>query len=636
MDMPGMVMPSSAATGTDSSPGALSTVGLDMTNSTVQAGFLSSLLYDTNLLVTSNAYAAYFWYGIVVVIALSTLLYLKQMVSSYLRIRAASANKTPSVEATSLRRRIPSVTAGLRKIFYVQFSAPHSAVLLHLPPLGVIVLLLAYLAFVLALEYTNQDTPGEQHREAIAIRAGWLTVSQLPLLILLAGKNNIIGLFTGVTYERLNVFHRWVARIMLLTATLHFGYQQALWASLNLATLEWDTDTCPPTGIQAYAFLIWMNISTLAPIRHWWYELFVIQHILTFFGFIISLMLHLPSTALYSRVYAWIPIGLYILDRLIRTLRYIYNNIRPGRATLIEVKGGATKIVVSTRQIKHWTPGSFVLLSIPRFGIGQSHPATIASTPSSHSGELVFILQARNGFTSRIHAAATEQSSASKKHLALIDGPYGGKHLDFASFSTVILIAGASGVTFTLPLLLDIASRVQKQTLPVRNVHFIWAIKEESSVRFLTSELQQAADMLHQSNIELTVRICITGGGTLEVENISELEAKIAAGGQIETAAQPIVESDVEKATDPKETDTPSSNSDPQFSNISESTLMTFQSGRPNLGILLSEAKTKQNGNTGVAVCGPLGLTAATRRQVAGMQSLNGREVYLHAETFGW
>jgi ferric-chelate reductase len=37
-----------------------------------------------------------------------------------------------------------------------------------------------------------------------------------------------------------------------------------------------------------------MNVSTLAPIRNWRYEFFVIQHLITFFGFIIAVMIHIP------------------------------------------------------------------------------------------------------------------------------------------------------------------------------------------------------------------------------------------------------------------------------------------------------------------------------------------------------
>jgi ferric-chelate reductase len=377
-------------------------------------------------------------------------------------------------------------------------------------------------------------------------------------------------------------------------------------------------------------------------------------------------MLHLPSTALYTRLYIYIPIGLYLFERLIRTLRYAYNNIRPGRATLIQESGGVTKIIVHSRQVKSWTPGSFVLLSLPRFGIAQSHPATIASIPSSHEGKLVFLLRAHHGFTSRIHAnasvvslhdGAVEPPTSKTTHLALVDGPYGGKHLDFASFSTVLLIAGSTGATFTLPILLDLAFRAQKQKLPVREVTFIWAIKTSPCTTWISSELQQAADELYKAGIELNVRIFVTADAEFVDESADE-----RVGGSQNDACQCGKSngecSCVSTATDNHET-SPISAEGAEKIRISETELnsskeavnekstqqpptysartpsSTLQAGRPDLRGIVAEVQKTSIGEMGVAVCGPVGLTAETRRVVAGLEG-SGKEIYLHAESFGW
>jgi len=166
------------------------------------------------------------------------------------RIKSAVSNvKFDQDAAPYIRSRVMRAIISIsRKISYPQISPAGHASLLKVPPLGIFLLLLIYLAFVLALEFVEQEIPGEQHNQAIGVRAGWLTITQLPLLILLSGKVNFIELVTGVSYERLNIVHRWVARTMFLTATLHMGYQQVLWNQLGLLQLEWNTDTCPPTG----------------------------------------------------------------------------------------------------------------------------------------------------------------------------------------------------------------------------------------------------------------------------------------------------------------------------------------------------------------------------------------------------
>jgi NAD(P)H-flavin reductase len=415
-------------------------------------------------------------------------------------------------------------------------------------------------------------------------------------------------------------------------------------------------------GIKAYAFLVWMNLSTLAPIRNLWYEFFIIQHIITFFGFIICIMLHLPPTALYSRVYIWIPIGLYILDRLIRTARYAWINIRPGRATLVREHGGVTKIIVKSRQIKKWAPGSFVLLSLPRFGIMQSHPATISSIPSSHEGVLVFILRAHHGFTTRVLAGAStvslssmdtrkaaEAEPAAEKsstHLALIDGPYGGTHLDFASFNIVILIAGSTGVTFTLPVLMDISSRAQRTKLPIREVVFVWAVKTAGCKNWITNELRQAEDELVVAGVGLSLRIHVTadeefvegsegdGSGSQgcqcegEYSCISNSPTASSSENNEKTKIRSIEEKKTESITHQKQ-----DGNSPIYQSRTPNT--TIQAGRPNIHAILAELQSRTTGEMGVAVCGPVGLAASTRRSVASLQGKQ-KGIYLHAESFGW
>jgi len=527
------------------------------------------------------------------------------------------------------------------------------------PPLGTVLLLLVYLAFVLALEFHNNNTPDAQHYTALGVRAGWLAIAQMPLLILLAGKNNLIGFVTGVSYERLNVFHRWVARMILLLATLHFGYQSYGWNRYGLVQLEWSTDSCPPTGIAAYAILLWVNLSTLAPIRNFSYEFFVIQHLVTFFGFIIAIMLHLPSTALYSRLYIYIPIGLYLLDRLIRTSRYADHNMHPSHATLTPLAGSATKIRLHNQRIKTWTPGSHMLLSIPTHGLGQSHPATILSTPTSHNGDLVFILKSHKGFTNRILTSTrsrttsllpqTEKEATSdnkqqqqqqqqEPHLTLLDGPYGGTHADFCAFDTVLLIAGSTGVTFTLAILLDIAFRAggggddRGRKIPVRRIDFIWVIKQTSWTEWISGELASASRRLREEGgVELAIEIFVTCDDAFTDQGSASTTGK-GCGCQCDRKRGPCCCTSITTTTD---TNTASL----------ETAAASLHSGRPPLPAILETALGTAEGETGIAVCGPLGLSTSLRNTVARLSDERAVHkgggggalgVYLHVEGFGW
>ena len=678
--------------GSSSTP--LNSTGVDFSNETQAFDFLQQILDDSVFQVTGNQYARYFWYGVVVVIGIAGVFNVVETVTlkhrlislskagqgrSTLtkpnRIKSAAVNHPrPAVPTNIFTKSVATITAIFREASYPQYSLSKTASWLKFPPIGTIQLLLVYLGFVLTLEFINNDIPGGQHYTAIGVRAAWLAVAQVPLLILLVGKNNLIGLITGVSYERLNVLHRWVSRVLLLLATIHFGSQSYGWNKYGLMQLEWQTDTCPPTGIAAYALLLWLNLSTLAPFRHFSYEFFVVQHIITFFGFIIAVMYHLPSTALYSRVYIYIPIALYLVDRIIRSLRYAYLNIRPGYASMEAMEGGVTKIQISNKALKKWAIGSHVLLSIPRFGFGQSHPATIASTPTSHSGDLVFILKTRKGFTKRIMKSAlssstsllpsTQQNSINNsnktKHFALLDGPYGGSHADFAAFDTVVLVSGSTGISFTLPQFLDIADRASVQNLPVKRLVFIWIIKNMSWTTWVKAELVSAIEKARAAGIEVSVQIFVTcddnltNGTTEGPEKECGCQCDKSLGPcccttvsddeseqQIQTLETSSTEIKTIQENIPKPRATTSTVSEKKPSTLS--TLATFTSGRPSLRPILWELADQAEGEMGIAACGPLGLSTSIRNTVARIsddravhKGTGAQGIYLHVESFCW
>jgi len=567
---------------------------------------------------------------------------------------------------------VATITAIYREISYPQFSPARTTFWFKVPTFGNILLLLTYLCFILALEFFQNDIPGAQHHTSISVRAAWLAVAQVPLLILLAGKNNLIGFLTGVSYERLNILHRWVARGLLLLATIHFASESVGWDEYGLLKLEWATDTCPPTGISVYAILLWINLSTLAPLRNFFYEFFVIQHLITFFGFIIAIMMHIPSTALYARVYIYIPIGLYFVDRLIRTSRFAYNNLQPGHATLEAMEGGVTKIRLCNKHVKKWAPGSFVLLSIPKFGPGQSHPATIASIPTSHNNDLVFILKSHKGFTKRMMESAMsstvslvpdtkdEATRRQVKHRALVDGPYGGLHADFAAFDTVVLISGSTGVTFTISQFLDIAHRASSQKLPVRRLEFIWMIKNISWTSWIEDELLSAFKNVEAAGIEVAIKIFVTcdeaftdssngskNGGCSCDESLGPCCCtSIGDPGQADSIKQARIDGDLEGNKGEMYSKVISESSSLASGNARNGNTLscaTFQSGRPSWHLLLSDLANQAEGEMGVAVCGPMGLATSVRRMIARIsderavhKGTGAQGICLHVESFCW
>ena len=161
---------------------------------------------------------------------------------------AAKKMPYPASPQNVLTKSMATATAVVREISYRQHVVPRMSSMVRLPTIGTIILLLVYFGFIMGLEFYNNYTAGAQYHVAIGLRAAWITIAQLPLLILLAGKHNLIGYITGVSYERLNVYHRWVGRVIWLTATIHWASLQTAWSKFPLDALEKSTDYCYPTG----------------------------------------------------------------------------------------------------------------------------------------------------------------------------------------------------------------------------------------------------------------------------------------------------------------------------------------------------------------------------------------------------
>lgn len=65
--------------------GSLSAAGVDFSNRTQMAAFLDDMLNDDQLKHLGNDYARYFWYGVVVVIGLATIMNIIQRATLKMR-----------------------------------------------------------------------------------------------------------------------------------------------------------------------------------------------------------------------------------------------------------------------------------------------------------------------------------------------------------------------------------------------------------------------------------------------------------------------------------------------------------------------------------------------------------------------
>ncbi|KAF9219855.1 iron reductase, partial [Gyrodon lividus] len=405
----------------------------------------------------------------------------------------------------------PSYNAS--KFFYSfssirQWSLPYVAL-----NAGQIFILAAYVAVTLVC--IIKDAPLISNPN----RAGFLALAQLPVVFLFATKNSILSLLLGPGngYEKLNFIHRMAGRLMFLAAGIHGSLWIRNHLEFGLPILGPQKET---SGVASFTLLCIIVLSSFRPVRRLFYEFFFVVHVLIFVAFFVTVCYH----TMYASPWIFPPLAFYGADMLLRMLRYRFKD-----ATLTAQDKFMTLVRVNDCD-DGWLAGQHVRLRVFFSGrVLESHPLTILSAPPSRSclSDPGMILGARvngdwtralNDFTrqeqERLQALDKTSENLSVPVQVMLDGPYGGSSVDLGQFESVLLVAGGSGVTFTLGLLDDIVARCVKLGRPkgerTRRIEFAWCIRSFGNIAWFAPMLMDIANTASRSSINLHISIFVT------------------------------------------------------------------------------------------------------------------------------
>jgi hypothetical protein len=163
------------------------------------------------------------WYYITI-LGILALVRVFQLLQDHRPIARKAVNKKPSISQ--------KIMAVGRYIFYRHTAASPFIKPLGLPLNGTLIFLLSTVLFTTILSFAIKPYYRAHlgyGSPPLAIRTGFMAFACIPILIALAGKANLITLFTGISHEKLNILHRWIAWIsfgLALTHTIPF-----LWIS---------------------------------------------------------------------------------------------------------------------------------------------------------------------------------------------------------------------------------------------------------------------------------------------------------------------------------------------------------------------------------------------------------------------
>lgn len=410
------------------------------------------------------------------------------------------ADETSPLLATRPSRRKPSA---MWKPYYaikamLQYQPPPIPVINKtLPTNAVSLLVLAWPS--LTLFYNLYRMPlSFFYLFVFADRCGIIFISNLPLLYLLAAKNQPIKLLTGYSYESLNIFHRRVGEVMCLEALLHLLGMFAVWFGLlrhiGFTLTKFIFNRVVLLGLAAFIAYELIYFTSLGSFRQRWYEIFLALHIVLQVAGLIFLWFHHYT----SRPYVGVSLSIFLIDRLVYRL-WLKSSTHPATLTVLEDDGtillssnweaANQKIaLVPTNMQTGWKPNEHIFISVPalsRKHAIQSHPFTIfsAAPTSQHHEEnhawfsILIRAQAESGFTNQLLQYAREHTQTRIR----LDGPYGSSHAlhVLEASSTAVLIAGGSGIAVAYPLLYHLlkpspTSDPESASRPNRKVKLLW------------------------------------------------------------------------------------------------------------------------------------------------------------------
>lgn len=364
----------------------------------------------------------------------------------------------------------------------------------------------------------------------LAVRLGIMSTALLPFVYTLSGKFNMITLLTGISYEKLNVFHQFTGVASFVLAIVHTipFIQQAL-AEGGFSNLKVSFQSLYfYSGIPPLILMAFLTLGGLSIVRKYWYEAFVHIHWICGCAFYGTLVWHIQQS-LNMWDYMWAALAFWMFQLIYRALVktcFKPNSffLKPRPATLRKLDSNTFEVIVKNVPDLKWLPGQHCYLRFTGSKILDNHPFSISSIPKINSNELKFIIIPRNGFTGELFQELNDSITLDRK--VFIDGPYGGSTRDTMSFDTLTMISSGSGVTVCMPFLQDAAQSIRNaidtnQSYILKDLRFIWIVRCEENISWIRQELDEAIKLASDC---ISIDIYIVNGGSEKLESSSDCE----------------------------------------------------------------------------------------------------------------
>ncbi|KAK3368620.1 hypothetical protein B0H63DRAFT_78602 [Podospora didyma] len=611
---------------------------------------------------TNKALALDFWYIIAAVVGVLAVCRAVNFYESQRRLRRCATNsvESPTKPNSQFLEAWATLTAVAREASYPQLYIPlRRFSWLTPPPLGRVIAVIIYWAIVIYMMTAGAIIKDAFFWERIGFRNAWVTIMQVPLLYLLASKCSILGFIAGTSHERLNWLHRWVARTMFVTASVHGWHFYREWVLADFVEDQIRMMPMVKYGLGAWAILLWTLISSLLPLRRLAYEFFVLQHIVSAVLFLWVVYVHIPESARYN---IWFAIAALSFDRVARAVLLVWQNIKfsPNRSRCkggqrighnAQVRAVGDAITVVTIKDVHfkWRAGQHLYLWMPRVGLAEAHPYTIACAhqvpETCICNSIQLVVRKHGGFSRRLYDfAAKAQAVGNKETLtAFVSGPYG-MPPRWDIYETIILISASTGASFTLPILESVLHT--KKTNCTKRIDFLLTAKQGEEIDFYVTRLHQFIEQAKNVGIELLVHVAVTRSISPFTSDQPNAKAETVDTSSASSSGSNLGKEVDEKTTGELQLDVErSAPSTPhkRLSNASADSHVHHASERPDVEAFIRGPVEATGGETSVVVCGGPSLVAKVRNCVVGLsderavhKGTGAQGIQLHVEEYSF
>lgn len=308
---------------------------------------------------------------------------------------------------------------------------------------------------------------------------GSLAAANVIFVVVPATRNSILTWFLGLPFDHVILYHRFIGRVMVAVAFLHF-----CWYFDRL--LDHASEKVYWTGLAALGCALGIVVTTTNWIRRNHFNVFFWSHYL-FVGFFAFTYFHVTQ----AQPFLLTSLIIYGLDKFLRCVW----TLLPQRTYVFQNRGDHTAQVKFkknplTKLMGRHNVGQYMFLNFPELSLTEWHPFSVSSGPNEDYVE--FHIRTLGDHTNDIVALSKQRAESGKTTWIRSDGPYGYLNFNYRRYGILLMVGGGIGITPIISLLRDIygTNRSEKPHC-IRTVYVVWVMPH-------ASEAALFHDVLHE------------------------------------------------------------------------------------------------------------------------------------------